>query len=105
MKRLQWTERGLGSDLLKKTLSVPESRAPRLIRPGRVEKGGFSAEGYPLYSYQTLILEDFYRRWKISDRLDEATKERIDKAYQEMKDHVGFELGLQLFSCQSTLPE
>lgn len=55
----------------------------------RVEKGGFSAEGYPLYSYQTLILEDFIEGGKYRDRLDEATKERIDKAYQEMKDHVG----------------
>ena len=55
----------------------------------RVEKGTFSPEGHPLYTYQTLILEDFIEGGKYRNRLDEATKERIDKAYQEMKDHVG----------------
>lgn len=54
----------------------------------RVEKGGSSAEGYPLYSYQTLILEDFIEGGKYRDRLDEATKERVDIAYREMKEHV-----------------
>jgi len=34
-------------------------------------------------------LEDFIEGGKYRNRLDEATKERIDKAYKEMKDHVG----------------
>ncbi len=81
--------------LLKKTLEkIARIRALRLIRHGSAvwEKEGFSAEeGLSLYNYQTLILEDFIEEdWKISrDRLDEATKGPVDKAYQEVKDHVG----------------
>ncbi|MDU3086111.1 MAG: metallophosphatase, partial [Streptococcus mitis] len=44
---------------------------------------------YPLYHYQTYILEDFIEGGSHRDQLDEVTKERIDTAYKEMNEHVG----------------
>ncbi|MDU5458249.1 MAG: metallophosphatase, partial [Streptococcus mitis] len=44
---------------------------------------------YPLFLYQTYILEDFIEGGSHRDQLDEATKERIDTAYKEMNEHVG----------------
>jgi len=41
-----------------------------------------------LYKYQTYILEDFIQGGKYRDKLDEETKERVDTAYREMKEHV-----------------
>ena len=55
----------------------------------RTPKGGYSPEGYPLYLYQTYVLEDFIEGGKYRSQLDEATKERIDTAYKEMNEHVG----------------
>ncbi len=55
----------------------------------RTPKGTYSPEGYPLFLYQTYILEDFIEGGSHRDKLDEATKERIDMAYKEMNEHVG----------------
>ena len=88
----QWTERGVLMDVtLEKTVEGTRIKTAQAHPTwvSRVEKGTFSPEGHPLYTYQTLILEDFIEGGKYRNRLDEATKERIDKAYQEMKDHVG----------------
>ena len=54
----------------------------------RTPKGTYSPEGYELYKYQTYILEDFIKGGKYRDKLDEETKERVDTAYREMKEHV-----------------
>lgn len=54
----------------------------------RTPKGTTSPEGYPLYTYQTYILEDFIKGGKYRNKLDEETKERIDTAYKEMNAHV-----------------
>ena len=66
----------------------------KLILLGSIEhqKELFSPEGYPLYHYQTYILEDFIEGGSHRDQLDEATKERIDTAYKEMNEH-GIEVG------------
>ena len=63
----------------------------KLIQLGSIEhqREPFSPEGYPLYHYQTYILEDFIEGGSHRDQLDEATKERIDAAYKEMNEHVG----------------
>ena len=53
----------------------------------RTPKGTISPEGYPLYTYQTYILEDFIKGGKYRNKLDEETKERIDTAYKEMNAH------------------
>ena len=55
----------------------------------RTPKGTYSPEGYPLYLYQTYILDDFIEGGKYRSQLDDETKERIDTAYKEMNEHVG----------------
>ena len=87
----KWTERGVLMDV-----TVEKSKKGTIIKNvqahpswvSRVAKGTYSPEGYPLYTYQTYILEDFIEGGKYRDKLDQATKERIDTAYQEMNEHV-----------------
>ena len=55
----------------------------------RVEKGTSSEDGFPLYTYQTWILDDFIEGGKYRDKLNQETRARIDTAYQEMNSHVG----------------
>ncbi|KXT76772.1 Capsule biosynthesis protein capA [Streptococcus sp. DD12] len=43
---------------------------------------------YPLYPYHTWILDDFIRGGKEGQHIDLATQERINRAYQEMTQHV-----------------
>ncbi|WP_241209271.1 CapA family protein, partial [Streptococcus sp. DD11] len=87
----QWTERGVLMDVtIEKTASGTQIKSAQ-AHPSwvsRAEKEGISPEGYPLYTYQTLILDDFIEGGKYRDRLDQETRARIDTAYQEMKEHV-----------------
>ena len=87
----EWTERGILMDVTiektdKGTIIKTAQAHPSWV--SRVEKGTYSPEGYPLYTYQTLILEDFIEGGKYRNQLDQATKDRIDTAYKEMKEHV-----------------
>lgn len=87
----EWTERGVLMDVTiektdKGTVIKKAQAHPSWV--SRVEKGTYSPEGYPLYTYQTLILEDFIEGGKYRNQLDQATKDRIDTAYKEMKEHV-----------------
>ena len=87
----EWTERGVLMDVTiektdKGTIIKTAQAHPSWV--SRVEKGTYSPEGYPLYTYQTLILEDFIEGGKYRNQLDQATKDRIDTAYKEMKEHV-----------------
>lgn len=88
----KWTERGLLMDVTIKKKSGKTTIETAKAHPtwvSRTPKGGYSPEGYPLYLYQTYILEDFIEGGKYRSQLDEATKERIDTAYKEMNEHVG----------------
>ena len=87
----EWTERGVLMDVTiektdKGTIIKTAQAHPSWV--SRVEKGTYSPEGYPLYTYQILILEDFIEGGKYRNQLDQATKDRIDTAYKEMKEHV-----------------
>lgn len=88
----KWTERGVLMDVTikkkagKTTIDTAEAH-PTWV--SRTPKGGYSSEGYPLYLYQTYILEDFIEGGAYREKLDEETKERIDIAYKEMNEHVG----------------
>ena len=87
----EWAERGVLMDVTiektdKGTIIKTAQAHPSWV--SRVEKGTYSPEGYPLYTYQTLILEDFIEGGKYRNQLDQATKDRIDTAYKEMKEHV-----------------
>ena len=88
----KWTERGVLMDVTIKKKSGKTTIETAKAHPtwvNRTPKGTYSPEGYPLYLYQTYILDDFIEGGKYRDQLDEATKERIDTAYKEMNEHVG----------------
>lgn len=88
----QWTERGVLMDVTlekkgDKTLIKTARAHPTWV--SRIPNGGYSPEGYQLYNYQPLILEDFILGGKHRDNLDPETQARIDQAYLEMNDFVG----------------
>ena len=88
----KWTERGVLMDVTIKKKAGKTTIETAQAHPSwvnRTPKGTYSPEGYPLYLYQTYILEDFIEGGKYRSQLDEATKERIDTAYKEMNEHVG----------------
>ena len=92
VENAKWTERGVLMDVTIKKKSGKTTIETAQVHPSwvsRTPKGGYSPEGYPLYLYQTYILEDFIEGGKYRSQLDEATKERIDIAYKEMNEHVG----------------
>ena len=88
----KWTERGVLMDVTIKKKAGKTTIEKAQAHPSwvnRTPKGTYSPEGYPLYLYQTYILDDFIEGGKYRSRLDEDTKERIDTAYKEMNEHVG----------------
>lgn len=88
----KWTERGVLMDVTIKKKDGKTTIEKAKAHPtwvNRTPKGTYSPEGYPLYLYQTYILEDFIEGGSHREKLDEATKERIDTAYKEMNEHVG----------------
>ena len=88
----KWTERGVLMDVTIKKKAGKTTIETAKAHPSwvnRTPKGTYSPEGYPLYLYQTYILEDFIEGGKYRSQLDEATKQRIDTAYKEMNEHVG----------------
>ena len=92
VENAKWTERGVLMDVTIKKKSGKTTIEMAQAHPSwvsRTPKGGYSPEGYPLYLYQTYILDDFIEGGKYRSQLDEATKERIDIAYKEMNEHVG----------------
>ena len=92
VENAKWTERGVLMDVTIKKKSGKPTIETAQAHPSwvsRTPKGGYSPEGYPLYLYQTYILEDFIEGGKYRSQLDEATKQRIDTAYKEMNEHVG----------------
>ena len=92
VENAKWTERGVLMDVTIKKKSGKTTIETAQAHPSwvsRTPKGGYSPEGYPLYLYQTYILEDFIEGGKYRSQLDEATMERIDIAYKEMNEHVG----------------
>ena len=86
-----WTERGVLMDVTLEKKNCQTTIKTAQAHPtwvNRTPKGTISPEGYPLYTYQTYILEDFIKGGKYRNKLDEETKERIDIAYKEMNAHV-----------------
>ena len=90
----KWTERGVLMDVtIKKKAgkTTIETAAAHPTWVNRTPKGTYSPDGYPLFLYQTYILEDFIEGGVHREKLDEETKERIDIAYKEMNEHVGLQ--------------
>ena len=90
----KWTERGVSRGC--KTIKKKDGKTRDWNRQSASDLGQrtkwdlISPEGYPLFLYQTHIPEDFIEGGSHRDKLDEATKERIDTAYKEMNEHVGW---------------
>ena len=92
VENAKWTERGVLMDVTIKKKAGKTTIETAKAHPSwvnRTPKGTYSPEGYPLYLYQTYILDDFIEGGKYRSQLDDETKERIDTAYKEMNEHVG----------------
>lgn len=90
----KWTERGVLMDVTIKKKAGKTTIETAQAHPtwvNRTPKGTYSPDGYPLFLYQTYILEDFIEGGVHREKLDEETKERIDIAYKEMNEHVGLQ--------------
>ena len=88
----KWTERGVLMDVTIKKKAGKTTIETAQAHPtwvNRTPKGTYSPDGYPLFLYQTYILEDFIEGGAHREKLDEESKERIDIAYKEMNEHVG----------------
>jgi poly-gamma-glutamate synthesis protein (capsule biosynthesis protein) len=88
----QWTERGVLMDVTiekKDGVTTIQKAEAHPTWVSRVANGRYAENGQPLYSYQTFILEDFIEGGQHRDKIDEATKIRIDSAYHEMKEFMG----------------
>lgn len=86
-----WTERGLLMDLTfekkgkKTTIKTVKAHPTMVLAKG---KGIVGKEGFELYNYRTMILEDFIKGGKYHDKIDEETKAKVALAYQEINDLV-----------------
>ncbi|WP_159584344.1 CapA family protein [Streptococcus halichoeri] len=87
-----WTERGLLMDLVVEKKAGKTSIKSAKAHPTMVlakSKGVYGEEGYELYNYRTLILEDFIKGGRLRKQLDAGTQAKVDQAYTEMQQHVG----------------
>ncbi|KXT73920.1 hypothetical protein STRDD10_01314 [Streptococcus sp. DD10] len=94
VENAEWTERGILMDVTvekKNGKTIIKTAQARPSWVNRLPKGTISPEGYSLYTYQTLILEDFIQGGKFRDQLDPDTQARIDTAYEEMLAHVNLQ--------------
>lgn len=86
-----WTERGLLMDVTfekkgqKTTIKTVKAHPTMVWATGT---GVIGKDGFELYDYRTLVLEDFIEGGKYRDKLDNTMKEKVDTAYQEMNDLV-----------------
>ena len=88
----KWTERGVLMDVTIKKKAGKTTIETATAHPtwvNRTPKGTYSPDGYPLFLYQTYILEDFIEGGVHREKLDKETKDRVDIAYKEMNEHVG----------------
>ena len=83
-----WTERGTITEVnLTKTGDGPviiESIVPHVTWVNRTPNGYYTLDGWELYHYQTYLTEDFIEGGKHADLVDDATRQRITQAYEEI---------------------
>ncbi|NKZ19589.1 CapA family protein [Streptococcus ovuberis] len=88
----QWTERGVLMDVTLEKVGDRTRIKTAKAHPtwvSRVENGSYSPEGFALYDYKTLILEDFISGGPHREIVTPDTQARIDTAYAEMNALVG----------------
>ena len=89
-----WTERGLLMDVTfekKGTVTTIKTVKAHPTMVWAWATGTTGSEGFELYNYRTLILEDFIKGGKNRDILDDTMKSKVDTAYQEMTDLVNLQ--------------
>ncbi|MBF0699565.1 CapA family protein [Streptococcus danieliae] len=85
----EWTERGVLMDVQVEKQGQQTRIKSVKAHPSwvsRVDKGSYSQAGFPQYSYQTLIIEDFLPGGRYANQLDPDTQARIEEAYQATND-------------------
>ncbi len=87
----KWPERGVFMDITfekenNKTIIKTVKAHPTLVHS--TPNGRKTPQGYPLFDYRVMILEDFIEGGKYRDKLDDAMKNKVDIAYKEMNEHV-----------------
>ena len=90
----KWPERGLLMDVTfeksnNKTRIKTVKAHPTLVEAK--PKGTFAPEGYELYDYRVMILEDFIEGGKYRQKIDKALQQKVDIAYQETKELVNLQ--------------
>lgn len=88
----KWPERGLLMDITfeksgKQTIIKTAKAHPTLVQA--TAKGTFAPEGYQLYDYRVMVLEDFIKGGRYRQAISPSLQEKVDTAYQEMNNHVG----------------
>lgn len=88
----KWPERGVLMDIVfeknnNKTIIKKAEAKPTLVV---AEKNGkTSKNGYPLYNYRVLVVEDFLEGGKYHGKYNGEIQNKIEKTYKEMNEHVG----------------
>ncbi|MDY4761400.1 CapA family protein [Streptococcus thoraltensis] len=90
----KWPERGLLMDVTfeksgKETIVKKVKAHPTLVDAS--PNGRFAPEGYALYDYRVMVLEDFIKGGKYRQEITEDLRDKVDTAYQEMNQHVNLE--------------
>lgn len=86
-----WTERGLLMDVTFEKTGDTTIVKEVLAHPTMVwatSKGTYTVEGYELFNYRVLVLDDFIEGGRYRDLLDTQMKARVDVAYKEMTELV-----------------
>ncbi|MEQ9809530.1 CapA family protein [Streptococcus jiangjianxini] len=87
----KWPERGLLMDVTfeksgSKTIIKTVKAHPTLV--DAKPTGRFAPEGYGLYDYRVMVLEDFIKGGKYRQKINSDLQDKVDTAYQEMNQHV-----------------
>ncbi|MBF0715402.1 CapA family protein [Gemelliphila palaticanis] len=88
----KWPERGVLMDIVfeknnGKTIIKTAEAKPTLVV---AEKNGKTYKnGYPLYNYRVLVLEDFLEGGKYYGKYNGEIQNKIETTYKEMNEHVG----------------
>lgn len=87
----KWPERGVLMDLVfekngDKTIIKDAKALPTQVLANK--NGRSSKNGYPLYDYRVVVIEDFLSGGKYADKIDEKTRVMLEVSKREMDEHV-----------------
>ncbi|WP_370520015.1 CapA family protein [Gemella sp. GH3] len=87
----KWTERGVLMDLVfekkdGRTIIKKAKAHPTIVV---AKSNGKNYNGYPLFDYRVIVIEDFLPGGKYYGKYNGDTQRKIEEAYVEMNEHVG----------------